>query len=53
VHSSKPVLILANTLKGKGVSFMENNPIWHRTRPTEEQFEAAKNELKALEKELN
>jgi transketolase len=53
VHSSKPVLMLANTLKGKGVSFMENNPIWHHTRPTEEQLGAAKNELKALQEELN
>jgi len=26
---SKPTLILANTIKGKGISFMENNPAWH------------------------
>ena len=51
--SSKPVLILANTLKGKGVSFMENNPIWHHTKPTEIQLEAAKNELRVDNKELN
>jgi transketolase len=43
--SLKPTLILANTIKGKGVSFMENNPIWHHTRPSNEQFENAINEL--------
>jgi transketolase len=45
ISSSKPTLILANTIKGKGVSFMENNPIWHHTRPSHEQFENAINEL--------
>jgi len=43
--SSKPFLILANTIKGKGISFMENNPIWHHTRPTEVQLQAAKQEI--------
>lgn len=43
--SSKPTMLLANTIKGKGVSFMENNPIWHHTRPSLEQFENAINEL--------
>ena len=27
--TDKPVLILANTVKGKGVDFMENNVVWH------------------------
>lgn len=27
--SNKPTLVLANTVKGKGISFMENNPAWH------------------------
>lgn len=45
--SAKPTLILANTIKGKGVSFMENNPIWHHTRPTQEEFENAINELRS------
>jgi transketolase len=44
--SPKPTLIMANTIKGKGVSFMENNSIWHHTRPTQNQFEKAINELK-------
>lgn len=36
--SPKPVLILANTIKGKGISFMENNPEWHHKFPNDEEF---------------
>ncbi len=43
----KPVCIIANTVKGKGVSFMENVSMWHGTAPNSEQYEAAINELKA------
>jgi transketolase len=43
--SEKPFLILAQTIKGKGVSFMENNLVWHHQRPTLEQFNLAKKEL--------
>jgi transketolase len=45
--SKKPTLILANTVKGKGVSFMENNPIWHHTRPSQDQLAIAINELES------
>ncbi len=38
---SKPLSIIANTIKGKGVSFMENNVEWHHKAPTPEQFEIA------------
>ena len=31
VKSDKPLFIVANTIKGKGVSFMENVPKWHST----------------------
>ena len=41
----KPSLIIANTIKGKGVSFMENVAGWHHGVPTEEQFELAMAEL--------
>lgn len=41
----KPTLILAQTIKGKGVSFMENNPSWHHKVPTPEQYELALKEL--------
>ena len=42
---SAPKVILANTVKGKGVSFMENNPIWHNGRLTDIQFEKAMQEI--------
>ena len=40
-RSSKPLSIIANTIKGKGVSFMENNVEWHHKAPKPEQFEIA------------
>ena len=44
----KPHLILANTIKGKGVSFMENVAKWHHGVPNEEQFIQAIGELKEV-----
>ena len=41
----KPHAVIAHTVKGKGVSFMENKPEWHHTIPTEEQQEIALKEL--------
>jgi transketolase len=41
----KPTCILAHTIKGKGVSFMENNPKFHGTAPTKEQCALALQEL--------
>ena len=41
----KPTAIIARTVKGKGVSFMENNAGWHGKAPNQEQFEAAMAEL--------
>ena len=43
----KPTAIIARTVKGKGVSFMENNAGWHGKAPNQEQFEAAMAELEA------
>jgi transketolase len=43
--SKKPVFILARTVKGKGVSFMENNIAWHGVAPTQEQCQQAIAEL--------
>ena len=40
-----PVVIVMNTIAAKGVSFMENNPVWHDKVPTREQLEAALKEL--------
>jgi len=44
--SSHPTAIIANTIKGKGVSFMENNAGWHGKAPKKEEFERAMEELK-------
>ena len=41
----KPTAIIANTVKGKGVSFMENLPKWHGVAPTAEEVELALKEL--------
>ncbi len=41
----KPSVILANTVKGKGVSFMENQILWHYRTPQGEEYEAALKEL--------
>jgi transketolase len=43
--SDKPGCIIADTIKGKGVSFMENNPEWHGVAPKPEQVAAAIAEL--------
>ncbi len=48
----KPTCIIAKSVKGKGVSFMENNPAWHGNAPKEEEYIAACNELDAKIKEL-
>lgn len=42
----QPTAIIAKTLKGKGVSFMENQVGWHGKAPNEEQYEIALRELK-------
>lgn len=44
-RSDKPTVIVANTIKGKGVSFMENNAGWHGKAPNKEDFEKAMLEL--------
>lgn len=44
--ADKPTAIIANTIKGKGVSFMENNAGWHGKAPKKEEFEKAMEELK-------
>ena len=40
-----PTMIIAKTIKGKGVSFMENQASWHGSAPSEEQLEQALSEL--------
>ena len=44
-HNSGPSLLLATTVKGKGVSYMEHNPSFHGAAPNEEQYRLAMQEL--------
>jgi transketolase len=44
---NKPKAIICNTIKGKGVSFMENQPIWAYRSPSPTEFRVAINELDA------
>ena len=44
----KPTAIIAKSVKGKGVSFMENQVSWHGAAPNAEQYETAMAELKAV-----
>lgn len=50
--SGKPVAIIQKSIKGKGVSFMENQVSWHGSAPNTEQYEQAMKELDAQLKEL-
>ena len=42
---TRPTVVIAHTVKGKGVSFMENNPAFHGRAPNKEEFEQAMKEL--------
>ena len=50
--SDRPTAIIAKTVKGKGISFMENIVDWHGQTPDEDQYLMAKNELMAKLEEL-
>ncbi len=50
--SGRPVAIVANTVKGKGVSFMENVPKWHSSGLTDAEYETAMRDLSAREEEI-
>lgn len=43
--AGKPSVVIANTIKGKGVSFMENDIFWHSKYPNEEEYKKALKEL--------
>jgi transketolase len=43
--AGRPSMIIARTVKGRGVSFMENGVMWHGTPPNREQYERALEEL--------
>lgn len=50
--TGKPTAIIAKTVKGKGVSFMENQVSWHGSAPNAEQYEIAMAELDKVQAEL-
>tara|TARA_Y100000588_G_C14183214_1_gene894654 strand:+ start:529 stop:1356 length:828 start_codon:yes stop_codon:yes gene_type:complete len=45
IHPNKPRVIIADTIKGKGVSFMEGKTAWHGVAPSKEDYEKALKEL--------
>ena len=51
-QNGKPSLIIANTVKGKGVSIMENNPNWHFKLPGKKELKVFKAELGITDDEL-
>jgi transketolase len=50
-NSGKPHVIIANTVKGKGISFMEDNLNWHARGMEKEQYDEAVSYLESLEQE--
>ena len=43
--SDQPTMVIAHTIKGKGVSFMENKAEWHGRAPTQEELRIAREEI--------
>ena len=44
-NSNRPTVVIANTIKGKGISFMENNILWHYRSPDDEEYKIIMKEL--------
>jgi len=51
-NATKPLAVIANTIKGKGVSFMEDVVKWHHGVPSDAEFAQAIGELDAAERSL-
>lgn len=51
-EAEKPHFIVANTIKGKGISFMEGKPLWHMRMPNDEELKIALHDLDMTEEEL-
>lgn len=47
--SERPTIIICHTVKGKGVSFMENSVLWHYRSPQGDEYDAAYNELMSID----
>ncbi len=52
IKTGKPNLVIAHTVKGKGISFMEDNVQWHHRVPTETEYSIAMHELSIAETSL-
>jgi len=52
-ESGKPRALIADTIKGKGISIMENNPSWHWRMPNKRELKVFTNELDITEEELH
>ncbi|HDM43234.1 MAG TPA: transketolase, partial [Firmicutes bacterium] len=48
----KPTMVIAKTVKGKGVSFIENQVDWHGKAPNDEEYKKAMAELEEAERRL-
>ncbi|MCH5339954.1 MAG: transketolase [Acetatifactor sp.] len=51
-QNGKPTVVIAHTIKGKGVSIMEDNPIWHFKLPNRKEKKVFMEELQISEKEM-
>ena len=47
-QGDKPLMVVCHTVKGRGVSYMENVPIWHYRSPNKDEYTLAVNELKEI-----
>ena len=52
IHPNQANVLVADTIKGKGISFMENNVVWHAKKLSTDEYELALTELKAEEASL-
>ena len=53
VTNGRPLAIIANTIKGKGVSFMQDDNNWHYRIPNQKELMLAANELSIPHNEIN
>ena len=51
-NTDQPLFVIAHTIKGKGVSIMEGNPLWHFKLPNRKEKKIFRKELEITEEEL-
>ncbi len=52
-EKDRPTVVIANTIFGKGISFMEGNPDWHARPPSEDEYQKAISELELSNKQIS